>query len=362
MITEDDAVVSVSEREGFTTTTFSRTVKLSVSRPYLVQYEERCGRLLVAGRDISAGEIILRDSPAALGPDNNPRPVCLVCLARLVRGRVVPCRGCGWPLCSQQCRDNIDLHSRECGLFQQNRTEFDLTRFKTTCPSYNAIMVLRLLWLRENDPETWEMIDMLMDHKEENMRQLSPSEETVISFIRSHCKLSQFSRSLILHVMGVIDTNAYIIGENPNKNVDIQGLFPTTSIINHSCRANTMCFATDSWEMACRAVVDIKAGEEITTNYLNYQYHLYGLSYRAEELQTYWHFTCACSRCEDRSELGTYVDSVECGECGQPRLTPSHSDYSLNTWTCLNCHHSQPANTMASLLNSAWNDMQEHTW
>ena len=365
-MTAEDETLNVSEMEGFTTTTFTSTVRLSVGRPrpYLVQYEERCGRLLVAGRDIKAGEIILRDPAAALGPDNNPRPVCLVCLARLVSGQVVTCRGCGWPLCSVRCRDDIGHHARECQLFQTNGTKFDVTQLKTTCPSYNAIMVLRLLWLKENQPETWEMIDMLMDHKEENMKKLSPTEETVISFVRSHCQLSQFSRSLILHVMGIIDTNAYIIGENQNKNVDIQGLFPTTSIINHSCRGNTMCFATDSWEMACRAVVDIKQGEEITTNYLYHQYHVYGLTYRAEELQSYWHFSCSCARCGDRSELGSFVDSVFCSHCGQPRLTPSDPDYSAKPWTCLNtnCRHSQPANKIAGVLNTAWNNMQENTW
>jgi hypothetical protein len=40
--------------------------------------------------------------------------------------------------------------------------------YKATCPSYNAIMVLRLLWLRDHQPETWRLIDMLMDHLEDD--------------------------------------------------------------------------------------------------------------------------------------------------------------------------------------------------
>ena len=52
-MTEDQEMISVTETEGFTTTTFSSRVKLSVRRPrsYLVEYDERCGRLLVAGSD-----------------------------------------------------------------------------------------------------------------------------------------------------------------------------------------------------------------------------------------------------------------------------------------------------------------------
>ena len=72
---------------------------------YNIHYEERCGRMLVAARDIAAGEIIfqvilmmmvitchetlhvthytLQDKPAAMGADNNPGPICLTCYKRL---------------------------------------------------------------------------------------------------------------------------------------------------------------------------------------------------------------------------------------------------------------------------------------
>ena len=46
----------------------------------------------------------------------------------------------------------------------------------------------------------------------------------------------------------------------------------------------------------CRAVVDIRPGEELTTNYLYHQYHAFGNTYRAHELQDYWHFRCDCQR------------------------------------------------------------------
>ena len=77
-------------------------------------------------------------------------------------------------------------------------------------------------FLQENEPVTWNKIDLLMDHREENLSKITRADERVISFIREFCQLIQYSRSMILRVIGIIDTNAYIIGENKNKNVDIQ--------------------------------------------------------------------------------------------------------------------------------------------
>ena len=106
-------------------------------------------------------------------------------------------------------------------------------------------MTLRVLWLKQNDLKTWKMLEILMDHQE-----MSDKDDKIfngiVDFIQNVCKL-KFTEKEIRHVLGVIDTNAYIIGENVSKDVDIQGLFPTTSIINHSCTANTICYATDGF-------------------------------------------------------------------------------------------------------------------
>ena len=363
----------IDKSVDFNSTTLSTSLTLSLPpapvrhvTKYLVRYEERCGRLLVANTDIRAGEVVFTDIAAATGPDNNPRPVCLVCCARLVRGHVVTCHTCGWPLCSATCRDNIGPHHRECELFRRHGIKFDINDIKTTCPSYNAIMVLRLLWLKDNDQETWEKIDMLMDHREDNAEETTNAEERVITFIRVFCRLSQFSRDLVLRVIGIIDTNSYIIGENKNKNVDIQGLFPTCSIINHSCQANTVCFSTDDFRFICRAVEDIPRGAEITTNYLYYQYHSFGNTYRVSELQDYWHFTCTCARCADSGELGAGVDKVQCPACGQYSLTPGQGPrhYSASPWSChsRDCSNTEPGPEIAARIDETWNFLQENVW
>ena len=155
--------------------------------------------------------------------------------------------------------------------------------------------------------------------------------------------------------MGIIDTNAYIIGENPNRDVDIQGLFPITSIINHSCTSNTICYSTDDYKFNCRAVVDIQRGEELTTNYLHYHYHYHGLSYRAPELSRYWHFSCTCRRCRDPSEFGSLVDSLLCQDCGAGACLPLNNQPGAE-WMCGDCYSSQTANTATTKIEY-WRDM-----
>ena len=170
--------------------------------PYTILHEERCGRLLMASRDISAGEVLFHDVPGAVGPDNNPRPICLTCYKSLP-GLVYRCKHCSWPLCSPFCQVEDGPHSRECQLFQEHSPRFNIEDFSKPCTWYNAIMVLRILWLKKNQPETWKLLDMLMDHLEEEQCE-SKRKSGIIDFIHNHCKLKQFSEREIRHVIGNI--------------------------------------------------------------------------------------------------------------------------------------------------------------
>ena len=70
-----DDTVSIEAEAGYTTTTLSASLTLRLPPPkYRVEHEPRCGRLLVATAHIAAGDTVLVDTPACLGPDNNTRP------------------------------------------------------------------------------------------------------------------------------------------------------------------------------------------------------------------------------------------------------------------------------------------------
>ena len=66
-------------------------------------------------------------------------------------------------------------------------------------------MVLRVLWLKENDSDTWKLIEKLMD----NLDAVKDEDKTVgdvIDFIHSQCRLTQFKENEIGHIMGKLIT------------------------------------------------------------------------------------------------------------------------------------------------------------
>lgn len=86
------------------------------------------------------------------------------------------------------------------------------------------------------------------------------------------------------------------------------GIFPTISRINHSCKPNALWSTDDEVTQEVRAIRDIAAGEEITCSYLR-QSTLRTFQERKEGLKN-WNFECSCEVCslkgkelEDNDEM-----------------------------------------------------------
>jgi len=76
----------------------------------------------------------------------------------------------------------------------------------------------------------------------------------------------------------------------------------------------------------------IKAGEELTISYCKL---FSGRLERKNYCEENWFFTCTCSRCKDRTDLGTNFDTHLCRTCGGSVLP---LDLENNCpWRCENC-------------------------
>ena len=62
-------------------------------------------------------------------------------------------------------------------------------------------MVLRVLWLKENNAATWEKVNKLQD----NLKYLKSDGKaslSIVQHIHNHCNLSEFSKDEIQHIIG----------------------------------------------------------------------------------------------------------------------------------------------------------------
>ena len=138
------------------------------------------------------------------------------------------------------------------------------------------------------------------------------------------------------------------------------------SILNHSCTSNTLCYAKDDFTFACRAVVPIKKGEELTTNYLHYHYHFFGGSYRGVELSDNWYFQCRCDRCQDSSEAGTGADCLVCSVCQGRTMTRTNTfddtmTSTMTMWECNVCGVKKTNEAVKGMLANYWDLMEKTT-
>ena len=109
------------------------------------------------------------------------------------------------------------------------------------------------------------------------------------------------------HCWGVLQTNSISIGGGGGG----RGLFPLVSLLSHSCLPCLEPAVSPSAQagITLRARRTIKAGEELTMPYTDV---LREVRARQENLAKEWHFTCACPRCSDPTEGGSFFSSLQC--------------------------------------------------
>jgi len=132
--------------------------------------------------------------------------------------------------------------------------------------------------------------------------------------------------------------------------MDLIGLYPWTSLMSHACIPLVKIVTRDDFSYVCEATVKIPQGSEIVTSYHHYYYHLFGTMYRRADLKHTWNFDCICPRCEDPTEMGTYVSGVNCENCKYSYLLPVQPLDHNSMWRCISCNHTDTNENISEKL------------
>ena len=287
--------------------------------PWRVGNVEGAGRGLFASRNITAGEVVLKDWAVVEGPlPDGGDGVCIVCLGD---DDVARCSKCTLPLCKSRHRGCVNQHKRECDVFVEKDDAGEVSRDNL----YTIVAVIRLLWEMERDPSMRSMLEPLMDHKEQFRN--DENKKQVIKFLvkRNH------DEDHILRAIGILQTNG-VTSHSTGGVARGHGLYPVFSITNHNCVANTRHGMKDD-AFCLVAVVDIKMDAEISTCYKSSSL---GSIVRRPPFRQLWNFDCTCARCSDPTELGTNASAIKCQGCTGHYLPTNSLDYAAE-WRCDKC-------------------------
>jgi len=320
--------------------------------PFRVGFVEGVGRVVLAVRDIKAGDVVITEHPIVKGPGNKTPPSCLQCL-RQWEGETT-CTKCGWPVCNEKCQAG-DIHEIECNILskcpKEKVPDFSKHHRNAHSPNYAAIFPLRLAILSRSSSDVKERMDLLMDHKEEITT--DPDFDDlwkfpVLNFLTGEIN-SEYSYEEILRSIGLFCTNAVSM-----INCNGRWIFPTFSFLSHSCVSNSRFFVHPGDLAVVRAETDIKAGAEVTISYTD---SFPGNVVRRESIKDLWYFRCTCERCQDVTELGTNLSAVRCRVCmknekseAMSYMLPKDSSDLKADWHCSSCENIIKHQTIVMLI------------
>ena len=325
--------------------------------PFTISSEEGRGRFLVATRDIQPGELILCDKPIVQTPYTKSKAQCLQCY-KLISG-TYKCPACGFPMCGPLCAKG-DIHKIECSIFEQADFEAEIENMNADDDHYAAIMPLRCLHLKRNDPELWERFSRFLGHSEQQ-KQLYPDlfayhQEHSVEFLRDTCELGElYSEDEIHQAIAIMYINSVNMELGPGHG---QGtaFYPTFAHMNHSCLCNTQTVKLPNHLLEVRALRKIKTGEEISTQYVTGDKPT---RLRRQMLFKKWFFWCNCYRCSDKTECESYLGALLCPvlKCAGEMLPQDPLD-TKSDYSCQKCNKKMQFKDVERITSAAEKDIR----
>ncbi|KAL7743252.1 hypothetical protein ACLKA6_016193 [Drosophila palustris] len=333
---------------------------------YRVEHSEIYGRYLVANRELEAGELLIREQPVAIGPCVSCEPVCLGCYCPVsLEATQYRCPGCAFPLCGAKCRglNRRDGHgANECETFGRQRARAaDLLRVGVSPDLvrdlYELVMIVRIVLLRDAEPENYALIRRMESHTEqrrENLTLWQHYEQKVVRRLREEWQLGAEADELH-EICGILDVNCFEIGQRGAK---ARTLYPSAFLLAHDCSPNTShTDDPESFSIMLRTSRVVRERETLT---LSYAYTLQGTLKRRTFIQGGKLFWCQCQRCADPRELGSDCSALVCPvqSCPQGTIRATAPLDQQADWACDRCDHRLSAANLERLLDRINEDLE----
>lgn len=165
------------------------------------------------------------------------------------------------------------------------------------------------------------------------------NQKRIVNMLRNYFMLVEFplddidSGECSIHNMtGIIDVNGVDISLTDSE---ITAIYPTYSMLEHSCTPNTKFRVSASRQLTLKAAVDIRQGEHLSTIYTHIQW---GTAARRDHMKSTKYFMCTCRRCADPTELGTNFSALRCQKCSIGFLMSAAPLDQLADWICTSCN------------------------
>lgn len=172
-------------------------------------------------------------------------------------------------------------------------------------------MVIRCLYQKQNNPETWAKLISLESHCA-NRRGGSKYETDKIwiaDYLHRFFKLNpeEYPIDDILKVCGIVQVNGH---EVPLTDPPYVAIYDIGSMLEHSCIPNcSKTFTSDGRLLLRTAGTGIKKEQSLSICYTD---PLWGTPQRLAHLADTKYFVCKCPRCSDPTESGTFYSGVKC--------------------------------------------------
>jgi len=323
-----------------------------------LQFSPERGRYFIATRDLSPGDVILREEPFAAVLESVFRVNhCGHCLRKT--STPIPCYECATvQYCCETCRDLAweQYHSVECGILAYLEPSRNLGRLphlalrvvtKTGLPSLLKHSQTLALQNSDNatfDPTAYRSVHNLAANTDKrNFEDLL--KKTAEAIFMAKClkfngffgdprnpppemnRAIVFISSLLLRHLQIAATNGLEMAECILKNNDITkfdiipvggAIFPTMSFFNHSCYPNATRLGFQNHQVV-RVIRLIPKGAEVNIDY-GFDFYATPMDYRQKKALQGYHFKCGCVACTHKWPV--YDRLVERPPQYKKKLTP----------------------------------------